>query len=342
MLAAGLLPRTAAAGPAAGPLFAIAFMDRDRRYGVALLSERGEIVHREALPGRGHGFAAHPRWLLAFARRPGLFAVAFDRTRASPPQAIAAASGRHFFGHGVFSADGRLLYAAENDFEAGRGVIGVYDAAAEFRRLGEFPSGGIDPHDMALLEGGKVLVVANGGILTHPQSGRAKLNLATMEPSVAFVRLPAGELLENQRLPAEMSRLSLRHMAIDGKGRAWVGAQWEGEQGRSPPLAFFFARGETPVAAGEPREGWALMRDYVGSVAASPDGALIAFSAPEANRALVVDAATGRSAGWIEQPRLYAVAGKTGGAGFLTASDRGSAGEISHPLAWDNHMLRLD
>ena len=40
---------------------------------------------------------------------------------------IPSIEGRHFFGHGVFSPDGKLLYATENDFEAARGVIGVYD-----------------------------------------------------------------------------------------------------------------------------------------------------------------------------------------------------------------------
>jgi len=34
---------------------------------------------------------------------------------------------RHFFGHGVFSADGKLLYTTDNDYQNARGMIGATD-----------------------------------------------------------------------------------------------------------------------------------------------------------------------------------------------------------------------
>ena len=40
---------------------------------------------------------------------------------------------------------------------------------------------------MLLMPDGETFVVANGGIETHPDYGRAELNLETMDPSVAFV-----------------------------------------------------------------------------------------------------------------------------------------------------------
>jgi hypothetical protein len=40
------------------------------------------------------------------------------------------------------------------------GVIGVYDARANYKRIDEFPTFGIGPHDLALLPDGKTLVVA--------------------------------------------------------------------------------------------------------------------------------------------------------------------------------------
>ena len=58
---------------------------------------------------------------VVFARQPGTFAVVFDPSGREAPVTIPSIEGRHFFGHGVFSPDGKLLYATENDFDAARG-----------------------------------------------------------------------------------------------------------------------------------------------------------------------------------------------------------------------------
>ena len=44
-----------------------------------------------------------------------------------------------------------------------------------------------DPHEAILLADGKTLAVANGGIETHIETGREKLNLDFMQPSLALV-----------------------------------------------------------------------------------------------------------------------------------------------------------
>src|SRR3546814_10690678 len=76
---------------------------------------------------------------------------------AQPPVALQAAAGRHFFGHGVFLPDGRRMLATENHYEAGHGVLGVYDASdgGDYRRIGEFPTGGVGPHEVVLLPDGR-------------------------------------------------------------------------------------------------------------------------------------------------------------------------------------------
>src|SRR5690606_30895384 len=110
-----------------------------------------------------------------FARRPGTFALVIDVVHGRILYRIASAESRHFYGHGAFSSDGRLLYATENDFAGERGVIGIYDAADGYRRAGEIPSYGIGPHELRLLADGTTLAVANGGILTRPDLPRVKL-----------------------------------------------------------------------------------------------------------------------------------------------------------------------
>ena len=105
-----------------------------------------------------------------------------DAKKATPIW-FATKSDRHFFGHGVFSADGRLLYSTENDYDGARGMIGVRDVTGGYKQIGEFPAHGMEPHDIALLSDGRTMVIANGGILTHPGS-EGELNLSDMQSSL--------------------------------------------------------------------------------------------------------------------------------------------------------------
>ena len=52
---------------------------------------------------------------------------------------------------------------------------------------------------------GKTLAVANGGLDTVPDAGRANLNADTMEPSLTFVDRGSGELLAKHALPVRAS-----------------------------------------------------------------------------------------------------------------------------------------
>jgi hypothetical protein len=339
-LGALLLPSAARTLASAGGVYVSAFKAKDGTYGAAVLTADGKLLHQAPLPGRGHGFAVHrPRGrLVGFARRPGSFAIAFADDRLSAPRAFATPQGRHFFGHGLFSADGALLYTTENDFENAAGIIGVYDATNGYARIGEFPSFGIDPHDMVLMDGGQMICIANGGIITHPDSGRAKLNLAEMQPSIAFVDVRHGVLVARHEPPAELSRLSLRHLAADNRGRVWFGAQWEGDEDGEPPLIGHATPDDGIVFMDVPREMLAGMKNYVGSVAATPGGEAIAFTSPAGGRILVVDAASGSVTG-REIAQVCGVAGTSGG--FITSSENGRFQYAVLPLAWDNHIMAL-
>jgi hypothetical protein len=259
--------------------------------------------------------------------------------KVSPALAFATPQGRHFFGHGLFSADGALLYTTENDFEnAAAGVIGVHDAANGYRRIGEFPSFGIDPHDMVLLADGHTLCIANGGIVTHPDFGRAKLDLAAMQPSIAFVDSRHGTLVASHEPPAQLRRLSLRHLAADNKGRVWFGAQWEGEEDGEPPLIGHATPDGGLVFADLQRQMMASLRNYVGSVAAMPDGGAIAFTSPTGGTMLIMDASSG-NVSKRDIVRVCGVAGSSGG--FVTSSEDGRFQSTNSAMAWDNHIFAL-
>jgi uncharacterized protein len=339
--ASALLPINAEALAKDDTLFASAFMDKDETYGFALLNGAGDIITNQKLPDRGHSFAAGgPEGkAVIFARRPGTFALAFDPNRQIEPLLFSAPEGSHFYGHGLFSPDGKLLYATENAYETGDGMIGIYDVAFGFKRIGAFPSGGIDPHDMVLMADGKTLCVANGGILTHPDSGRQKLNLGTMKSVISFIDLKSGTLLETHDLPASLQRLSLRHMAADATGGIWIGGQFEGDAADRPPLIARVAFGEGLVMPEFAPDITNAFGNYVGSVAASADGKRIAFTSPVGGAMLVVDA---NNAAPVETKTIPKVCGVVAsGTDFLISTENGDMGSLHHEEHWDNHIKRV-
>ena len=78
---------------------------------------------------------------------------------------------------------------------------------ARFAVVGEIDTHGIDPHEVAWLPDGRSLLVANGGIMTHPRTFRRKLNIPTMDPSLCV--LDAAQ----RRVPRAMAtaRSSAQH-----------------------------------------------------------------------------------------------------------------------------------
>jgi hypothetical protein len=315
-------------------------MKPDGTHCVFILTEASEPIWEAPLPGRGHGFAFHPGTgkLVAFARRPGSFALAF-KGRDNSPIALATPAGRHFYGHGLFSADGQILLTTENDFLLDRGVLGLWDASDNYRRIGEYETFGLDPHDIVLLPDGRTLCVANGGILTHPDSGRAKLNLDSMKPSIVFIDLADGTLIARFEPPASLSRLSLRHLAAGTGGQVWFGAQWEGSEMESPPLIGRVSADDGLAFAQIGNETLARMRNYVGSVAANADGTQIAFTSPAGGHAIIVDVVSGQVAGIISQSKVCGASGVE--SGFILSSEDGQFGQKRHAVAWDNHIRPL-
>ncbi|BCH28284.1 hypothetical protein MesoLjLc_02140 [Mesorhizobium sp. L-8-10] len=345
--AAALLPHQTMALDRTDAVFATAFQRRDGGYGVAVLSEAREIVYSTALPDRGHDVTFDPvsGRSVVFARQPGTFMVVFDHSGREKTRTIASVENRHFFGHGVFAGDGALLYATENDFDNAAGMVGVYDARDGFRRIGEFPTYGVGPHELLLLGDGRTLAIANGGIETHPDFGRAKLNLPTMKPSFAFVDRLTGALMEQHFLPPALHKLSIRHIALDGDGAVWFGCQHEGPATERPLLVGKARQGEELVLVEMPDDVLAGFRNYIGSVAANPAAGTIAVSSPQGNRYAVIEARSGRV---LADKPLVEVCGlapddggfrATTGTGDILAADGSET--VLDDYAWDNHLLRI-
>jgi len=346
--AAALLPRQVEALERTDLVFASAIQRKGGGYAAALLTETGELVSSIDLPDRGHDitWSRSTGQAVVFARQPGTFAVAFDVSGKAPPRTLTSSEGRHFYGHGAFSPDGRLLYATENDFEQARGVVGLFDATDGYRRVGEFDTFGTGPHDMLLTPDGTTLVIANGGIETHPDFGRAELNLESMDPSISFVDVRTGERIGQLRLDAGLHQLSIRHMTFDQSGRVWFGCQFRGADALTPQLLGYATR-EGKIGLVElPPEVLGALRNYVGSVAASADGSRIAASSPEGDVVLVLDAMTTHVLGTTGLEDGCGIA--PDGAGFVASSGQGALtgvdiarAERRYDFGFDNHLRRL-
>lgn len=346
LLASGLAPYASWAD-AGNPAYLAAAKVPSGEYALFGLSATGARLFEIPLPGRGHAAAAHPSRPLAvaFARRPGHFALVIDCATGETVRRLDTPEGFHFYGHGVFSAKGELLFTTENDYDNGRGMIGVWDAADGFARLGAIASGGVGPHELRLMPDGEMLVIANGGIETHPDAGRQKLNIPTMRPNLSYVSFD-GTLLNQVEPPEPWHKNSMRHIAVGGDGLVAVACQWQGAMTEVPPLLATHRVGEA-LAFHDfgPRTGYDL-QGYLGSVTFSGNGEEIAVTGPRGGMAFVTDAA-GRVTRRLDQRDICGAAPGAKGFVFTTGegrvlTDGGQPRDLArHDCAWDNHLVPI-
>ena len=237
-LSAGLLGEITAKAwaKAGGATMLTAANDASNHTFLVGLNDEGAICFQLPIPSRGHAAAAHPTRAeaVAFARRPGRFACVIDCVNGTEIARLDSPKGRHFYGHGAFTSDGQILFTTENAYDIPDGRLGVWDASDGYKRIGEAASGGIGPHEMIRLPDDS-FAIANGGIQTHPDFARSKLNLHKMRPNLSILSTN-GTLLDQVGPDADMHRNSIRHITTDETGRIYVALQWQGNPLAKVPL----------------------------------------------------------------------------------------------------------
>lgn len=342
-----------ASASTADALIVGARQEPDGGYSVATVDVDGLDRRSVPLPGRGHGVAvASGGGFVIFARRPGRFALAVWPDR--PPVTFAPPDDRHVYGHGVFSPRGDLLYATENDFARHQGVIGIY-APPDWRRVGELPTHGIEPHEVVLLPDDETLCIANGGIITDPEVGDGRTAIGDgVASDLVLVDRRSGALKGQWRFPSDLAALSIRHLAIDRAGSVWFGCQWQGAAEATPPLiGRLTAAGQLQTIATAGLAG--NLANYVGSMAADGSGRLIAASAPRAGVVVVVDAVEARILGTLSLTDGCGLCADTQPGRFIASSGTGALYDVAigagatleegllrtTAAKWDNHLSRL-
>ncbi|MEN3112521.1 DUF1513 domain-containing protein [Uliginosibacterium paludis] len=227
------------------------------------------------VPHRPHGIVATPdgSGFHAVAFRHGGWMLHADREGKVIRRIDTAVPDgkRTFDGHLELSPDGKWLFTTETDVGTGQGWVSVRRAAT-LERVAEFPTRGIDPHQLLLDDEGMV-VVANGGIRWTLDN--QKLDLDRMESSLVRINAENGELLGQWTLRDK--QLSMRHIAWNTTpaGKRVLGIAMQGqhegadERRNSPVLALWDGK-SLDIPSRSP-----LGLGYLGDIQPGPGGGFL-------------------------------------------------------------------
>ena len=140
---------------------------------------------------RGHGLCQNPvqaAQVAMIARRPGTQGIVVNLHSGEIEHNFQCTKNYHMQGHACFSHDGQFLFSSESNLKTGQGKIIVRETQ-NFKQVHEFSSHGIGPHELLMMPNSHNIVVANGGLLTHPDSGRKVLNYEDMYSSLTYICL---------------------------------------------------------------------------------------------------------------------------------------------------------
>lgn len=175
-------------------------------------AKRLSILSATRLPTRPHGLLPESHGgLLVIGVRPGSWMLRLD-SEGNTVHHLQLGEGANegacrFNGHAVLNEVQNVILTTETDHATGRGRIGVRDPAS-LRKVDEWDSHGLEPHQLLMGEGGRVYI-ANGGI---PRTlADKKYDLHRMDASLVCLDGGSGNVV--QQWKTQDPRLSLRHLA---------------------------------------------------------------------------------------------------------------------------------
>jgi hypothetical protein len=325
--------------------------DHNNQHFVCAVDLQGNEISRISLPARGHdaiNIEGKPGRAIIFARRPGLYAFEVDFISGQIVHHIRPEQGYHFYGHGVLSTRENTLLTSENHFGTGNGFIVERDAS-NYQIINRYPSGGIGPHQIALMSNDETLAIANGGIKTHPDQPRKKLNIDSMKPNLSYLDLVSGKIIEQHQL--DNPQLSIRHLGVSAKDKVIAGLQYQGIRTDLVPLAVSHIQGSSLKYLKASKQQWRSMNQYTASICVDDNNSLVAISCPRADMitywSLNNDSFLGTErlsdgAGLAYTDKLFASSGKGQIAELAKGSISSSRLAFSfNQLRWDNHLLAM-
>lgn len=324
--------------------------DQAGNYFISGMNLKGDETFRLNLPEMPHGFAMdnhHGHKLVVFPGLTGQKLVVMDLANNNQLAEIKIRKNRYFNGHGAFSQDGRFLFATENVFATSQGVIGVYDAKTyEFIR--EIPGYGIGPHGLRAMPDGKTLVIATGGLETHPATGKFFANLNSMQSAVQFIDIESGALLASRQIPVK--KLSIRNIYFAGNNRLLVTCQYYGKRQMPKIVGLIEGMGEIEMLDIDEDNLW-NMKSYTGGTVVSGD--IAAVSCPRGNHLTFWDLKQKKFMSKVKIDDVSGIQPYGDGMHFLATAETGKLYKINanslqltqldKPWAkakWTNHMVK--
>lgn len=338
-------------------------------FSVVGINKSRQVVWQTQLPERVHDIVVQNflpaidiekasesvQHLVVMGRRPSEHFWIIDCSSGELLHTIQAETNRHFYGHACYSLNGTLLYVTENNIENFNGLIGVYDVAKDYEKVDEFATYGIGPHELILHPDGQMLVVANGGIKTE-RASREELNLDSMQPSLVYLSLKAGEEGKVlQQVEPYHNQMSVRHISAikEGnlRGTIAIGIQFQGEKHLNMPLVLTHQFGDkkfTEYKTNNDEASWRQFHHYIASVGVNSATNLICATSPIGGCVSVFDMINQRM---IDTIKIADCAGvSTYGNGFIVSDGQGGltvldikngklvADTVTLSMAFDNHM----
>ncbi|TPE47341.1 DUF1513 domain-containing protein [Maribrevibacterium harenarium] len=308
----------------------------DGNHFAAGFNDVGNILWHIQLPERAHAPVLHPTQAVAgfVARRPGFYMDFVNVRTGDFLQRITPTQDHHFYGHALFSHDGDFLITQENHFPTGEGKIFVRRwPSAEV--VAEYSSGGIGPHEAVFLNS-STIVIANGGLRTHPDNDRDILNLDTMAPNLTYLNWQTGEILQQVKHADKWHQLSIRHLDVNQHGEVVIGCQHQGEAWEQVPLVAVSRIDATDFRYLDmPEPIRARFKQYCGSVCFDKSGELVAISTPRG----------GFVAYWrISDHQFIGVDNCRDVCGLSPSNESGSfiltsgTGKVLNTLVYENHI----
>lgn len=316
----------------------------------AALNQNGELINLVALPARGHQIIAAPNRggrALIFARRPGTYLMEVDFQTGEIINQISSEAGFHFYGHGVVSADNSVFFTTENDHHNDLGMVVVRDAQT-LKPVDKFLSGGVGPHELKLMPDNKTLVIANGGIKTHPSQPRKKLNLASMQPNLTYLSTNNGQIVGQYEV--DNKQLSIRHLDVSQSGKVVIGMQYQGAKNDLTKLVYCHQGEDSLTSFNAPESIWRRMNQYTASVAVNSSEDKVAIACPRGNMMTYWQLSSGQ---FIQAKRISDGAGVTlNQSVFVATNGKGQVFSVNHDsvklikqhnsLKWDNHLNSIE
>jgi len=326
-------------------------------HGFGFMSVEQQTLAKQTSGFRGHGVSQHPlhpSHVIMYGRRPGNMAIVTDVLQNRMVNSFKIAKNRFFYGHGCFSADGKTLFTTEGDSTTGEGKIGIRDSIS-YQQLGEFETSGIGPHDMTIMPDGKTLVVANGGILTRPETGRKKLNLPEMISNLTYIDTFTGKKIDEFRVPEP--KASIRHLDIakDGTVAIAMQVQRSAMKNENPvPLGAIHKPNGKIQLLTEPDRLITAMNDYMGSVAINEKSRIAGFTSPRGDIVGFWNIDSLEFAGYHQLHDVCGIAVNSK-QNFMISNSMGEVRELDGSTLkedkqrrvvhqnspWDNHMLNI-